>query len=75
MVTDCVSLCQVPGGSNINNYANVPLIVSLATRVGADAVWPGWGHASEKPALPAALKVTRLNFELFRPSFAPLFLV
>lgn len=49
---------QVPGGANRNNYANVPLIVSLAARVGADAVWPGWGHASEKPELPQSLAVS-----------------
>mmetsp|Transcript_26896 Transcript_26896/g.75736 ORF Transcript_26896/g.75736 Transcript_26896/m.75736 type:complete len:317 (+) Transcript_26896:457-1407(+) len=53
---------EVPGGANVNNYANVPLIVSLATRIGADAVWPGWGHASEKPALPAALKERDIVF-------------
>ena len=38
---------EVPGGSNKNNYANVPLITEIAKREGVDAVWPGWGHASE----------------------------
>lgn len=33
---------EVPGGRNVNNYANVQLIVSLAVRAGVDAVWPGW---------------------------------
>ena len=33
---------EVPGGSNNNNYANVPLIVQLADRANVDAVWPGW---------------------------------
>lgn len=33
---------EVPGGRNVNNYANVQLIVSLAVRTGVDAVWPGW---------------------------------
>lgn len=33
---------EVPGGRNVNNYANVQLIVSLAMRAGVDAVWPGW---------------------------------
>uniref|UniRef100_A0A7S3K3Q2 Acetyl-CoA carboxylase n=1 Tax=Aureoumbra lagunensis TaxID=44058 RepID=A0A7S3K3Q2_9STRA len=46
---------DVPGGSNVNNYANVKLIVDTAQRVNADAVWPGWGHASENPKLPRAL--------------------
>jgi acetyl-CoA carboxylase/biotin carboxylase 1 len=31
----------VPGGSNNNNYANVPLIVQVADRANVDAVWPG----------------------------------
>ena len=47
---------EVPGGSNKNNYANVNLIVDIAEREGIDAVWPGWGHASENPKLPTALK-------------------
>lgn len=33
---------QVPGGKNLNNYANVQLITSIAVRTGVDAVWPGW---------------------------------
>ena len=36
---------QVPGGKNLNNFANVELIVNLARRSAADAVWAGWGHA------------------------------
>lgn len=46
---------SVPGGSNNRNFANVALIADLATRFSCDAVWAGWGHASENPALPAAL--------------------
>jgi len=53
---------NVPGGSNVNNYANVRLIVDTAKRVGADAVWPGWGHASENPKLPRALKAAGIVF-------------
>ena len=34
------------------------LIVSLAVRAHVDAVWPGWGHASEKPELPELLLKT-----------------
>ena len=33
---------EVPGGSNNNNYANVPLIKEIAERANVDAVWPGW---------------------------------
>ena len=53
---------EVPGGSNKNNYANVNLIVDIAEREGIDAVWPGWGHASENPKLPTALKERGIQF-------------
>ena len=53
---------EVPGGSNTNNYANVKLIVDTASRLGVDAVWPGWGHASENPKLPRALKEKGIAF-------------
>ena len=53
---------EVPGGSNTNNYANVKLIVDTAARLGVDAVWPGWGHASENPKLPRALKEKGIAF-------------
>lgn len=46
---------EVPGGTNNNNYANVDLIVELAERTNSDAVWAGWGHASENPELPEKL--------------------
>jgi len=35
--------------------ANVSLIVELAKRYQVDAVFAGWGHASENPALPNTL--------------------
>ena len=44
------SFVEVPGGSNKNNYANVDLIIDIAVREQVDAVWPGWGHASEHGA-------------------------
>lgn len=47
---------SVPGGANNRNFANVALIADLASRFSCDAVWAGWGHASENPALPAALQ-------------------
>eukprot|EP01025_Chloroclados_australasicus_P043796 TRINITY_DN4697_c0_g2_i1.p1 TRINITY_DN4697_c0_g2~~TRINITY_DN4697_c0_g2_i1.p1 ORF type:complete len:514 (-),score=88.22 TRINITY_DN4697_c0_g2_i1:19-1401(-) len=53
---------EVPGGSNINNYSNVKLIVDLAIRAQVDAVWPGWGHASENPSLPTALSAVGITF-------------
>ena len=45
----------VPGGSNNNNYANVELILDIAKRMQVQAVWAGWGHASENPKLPELL--------------------
>eukprot|EP00438_Fugacium_kawagutii_P004902 Skav229215 [mRNA] locus=scaffold2439:116676:121009:+ [translate_table: standard] len=61
---------EVPGGKNVNNYANVDLICRIAkeqqagdSRTGSvDAVWPGWGHASENPKLPAKLKENGITF-------------
>ena len=53
---------EVPGGSNANNYANVDVITRIAEEQGVDAVWPGWGHASEKPLLPETLKAMNIKF-------------
>ena len=53
---------EVPGGKNVNNYANVDLITEIAVREGVDGVWPGWGHASENPKLPTALKNNGIQF-------------
>ncbi|XP_041773392.1 acetyl-CoA carboxylase-like isoform X2 [Anopheles merus] len=52
----------VPGGSNNNNYANVELIVDIALRTQVQAVWAGWGHASENPKLPELLHKKNLVF-------------
>lgn len=52
----------VPGGSNNNNYANVELIVDIALRTQVQAVWAGWGHASENPKLPELLHKEGLVF-------------
>ncbi|RNC59285.1 putative mitochondrial acetyl-CoA carboxylase, partial [Trypanosoma cruzi] len=41
----------VPGGPNSNNYANVDLIMRTALQNSCDAIYPGWGHASENPIL------------------------
>lgn len=53
---------EVPGGSNNNNYANVDFIVDVAERAGVDAVWAGWGHASENPRLPEMLAKSKIVF-------------
>lgn len=53
---------EVPGGTNNNNYANVQLIVEMAEMTRVDAVWPGWGHASEIPELPDTLSPKGIIF-------------
>jgi acetyl-CoA carboxylase/biotin carboxylase 1 len=53
---------EVPGGSNKNNYAKVDLILRIAEQEKVDAVWPGWGHASENPRLPNALAEKGIQF-------------
>ncbi|KAK8791101.1 hypothetical protein WA158_005732 [Blastocystis sp. Blastoise] len=53
---------EVQGGPNTNNYANVTRIVEIAEVMGADAVWAGWGHASENPSLPDSLKEKGIVF-------------
>ncbi|GJQ13401.1 hypothetical protein GpartN1_g5192.t1 [Galdieria partita] len=55
-------LVPVPGGSNNFNYANVELIVDIAERFQVDAVWAGWGHASENPRLPERLSHIGVTF-------------
>lgn len=57
----------VPGGSNNNNYANIRLIVDIAERTGVQAVWPGWGHASENDRLPELLAATKNNIVWIGP--------
>ena len=42
-----------PGGANHNNYANCELIAEIARTKSVQAVWAGWGHASENPKLPS----------------------
>ncbi len=67
---------EVPGGSNNNNYANVQLIVQLAVRNNCQAVWAGWGHASENPRLPRTLLAAGISWVLLLspPSSSPFFL-
>nr|XP_004227021.2 LOW QUALITY PROTEIN: acetyl-CoA carboxylase-like [Ciona intestinalis] len=56
------SYVHVPGGANNNNYANVELILDLARRTAVQAVWAGWGHASENPKLPEMLSKANIAF-------------
>lgn len=52
----------IPGGTNNNNYANVQLICDMAKKMEVQAVWAGWGHASENPKLPELLSKHNIVF-------------
>ncbi|XP_078337630.1 acetyl-CoA carboxylase-like isoform X9 [Crassostrea virginica] len=52
----------VQGGTNNHNYANVELILDIAKRTQVQAVWAGWGHASENPKLPELLHKNGIIF-------------
>eukprot|EP01055_Gregarina_sp_Pseudo9_P005146 Gregarina_sp_Pseudo_9__5145@NODE_543_length_2603_cov_5_671217_g513_i0_p1_GENE_NODE_543_length_2603_cov_5_671217_g513_i0NODE_543_length_2603_cov_5_671217_g513_i0_p1_ORF_typecomplete_len834_score176_79CPSase_L_D2/PF02786_17/2_4e59Biotin_carb_C/PF02785_19/1_5e23Biotin_carb_C/PF02785_19/6_9e03Biotin_carb_N/PF00289_22/1_1e22ATPgrasp_3/PF02655_14/3_2e16Biotin_lipoyl/PF00364_22/2_1e03Biotin_lipoyl/PF00364_22/2_5e12ATPgrasp/PF02222_22/2e11ATPgrasp_Ter/PF15632_6/2_4e10Dala_Dala_lig_C/PF07478_13/3e10ATPgr len=54
-ISRCDYLAKVPAGTNNFNYGNVHLIKEIAEEWECDAVWPGWGHASEDHTLPQAL--------------------
>ena len=43
-------------------YLDVERIVTLAKQAGADALWPGWGFASERPELQEACEAHELVF-------------
>ncbi|ORC84477.1 putative acetyl-CoA carboxylase [Trypanosoma theileri] len=58
----------VPGGPNSNNYANVDLIMHTALQNACDAIYPGWGHASENPALPRECAKTNNKVTFLGPS-------
>jgi biotin carboxylase len=78
---------KVPGGANNNNYANIMLITETAERTNCDvraarrwwpdpcaqAVWAGWGHASENPKLPEALSKSPRKVRSHRGSDATAF--
>ena len=65
-------IADVPGGSNNHNYANVTLIVELARLHGVDAVWAGWGHASENPTLPDSLAASQPPIKFIGPAGPPM---
>jgi acetyl-CoA carboxylase/biotin carboxylase 1 len=65
-------IIDVPGGSNNHNYANVTLIVELARLHGVNAVWAGWGHASENPLLPDTLEKSNPPIKFIGPSGPPM---
>jgi acetyl-CoA carboxylase biotin carboxylase subunit len=48
--------------SSASNYLNIPAIVELAQRVGADAVHPGYGFLSERSEFARALAKAGIKF-------------
>lgn len=64
----------VPGGSNLSNYANVDVIMRCAMQHACHAVYPGWGHASENPALPRECE-RRKHIEFLGPSEDAMFVL
>ncbi|KAF1755629.1 hypothetical protein GCK72_012079 [Caenorhabditis remanei] len=55
-------IIMAPAGSNSKNFANVDVIVSLALKSRVDAVYVGWGHASENPELCRCLRKANIIF-------------
>ncbi|CAF3357892.1 unnamed protein product [Rotaria sp. Silwood1] len=53
---------NVPGGPSHMNYSNCDLILDIAKRFLVQAVWAGWGHASENPKLPELLRRNGIIF-------------
>jgi acetyl/propionyl-CoA carboxylase alpha subunit/acetyl-CoA carboxylase carboxyltransferase component len=49
-------------GKQRSAYLDVERIVALARQAGADALWPGWGFASERPELQEACEAHGLVF-------------
>lgn len=49
-------------GGNESNYANVDEILKHSVSGEVDAVWAGWGHASENPDLPNGLMERNILF-------------
>ncbi|KII67787.1 Acetyl-CoA carboxylase [Thelohanellus kitauei] len=64
---------MLPSGPSHLNYGNVELIAEIAQGASAQAVWPGWGHASENPRLPELL--ASLNILFLGPSAQSMWLL
>eukprot|EP00919_Chromeraceae_sp_WS-2016_P025372 GHVR01059995.1.p1 GENE.GHVR01059995.1~~GHVR01059995.1.p1 ORF type:complete len:1002 (+),score=248.41 GHVR01059995.1:125-3007(+) len=61
-------MVEVPSGTNNYNYGNISLIVQIAEETACDAVWPGWGHASENFRLPQLLQKAKRKIVWIGPT-------
>ena len=55
-------MVRAEDGKQRSAYLDVERIVTLARQAGADALWPGWGFASERPELQEACEAHGLVF-------------
>lgn len=66
MATSVISLgdpfVTLPTGERKSVYVDVERIVSAAVDAGCDALWPGWGFASESPELADACEREGITF-------------
>jgi acetyl-CoA carboxylase / biotin carboxylase 1 len=56
------AFAEITRSENSKNYATVDVICEMAHENEVDAVWPGWGHASEKPLLSETCKKLGIKF-------------
>jgi acetyl/propionyl-CoA carboxylase alpha subunit/acetyl-CoA carboxylase carboxyltransferase component len=49
-------------GQSFSTYLDIDKIIDAAKATGADALWPGWGFASERPELAEACAAAGLAF-------------
>lgn len=53
---------ELPGSAPAETYLNIPLLIAVAKRFGADAVHPGYGFLSENPAFAQACADSGITF-------------
>jgi acetyl/propionyl-CoA carboxylase alpha subunit/acetyl-CoA carboxylase carboxyltransferase component len=56
------ALTRGADGQPFSTYLDIDKVIAAATAAGADALWPGWGFASERPELAEACAAGGLAF-------------
>jgi acetyl/propionyl-CoA carboxylase alpha subunit/acetyl-CoA carboxylase carboxyltransferase component len=56
------ALTRGADGQSFSTYLDIDKLVATAKAAGADALWPGWGFASERPELAEACAAAGLAF-------------